>query len=116
MSQKFTEEEVKLKNGKSGNDCWIIVKNSVYNVTNYLKDHPGGDDLILEWGGKDATKAFYDFGHSSDAQKDLKRLKIGEMEEKEKPKAETLPRHKRVTVDDRDLRRKKSLFRCLLCS
>uniref|UniRef100_A0A1B0D9H3 Uncharacterized protein n=1 Tax=Phlebotomus papatasi TaxID=29031 RepID=A0A1B0D9H3_PHLPP len=81
MSQTFTKEEVAKKNGKNGNDCWLIIKNSVYDVTGYLKEHPGGDDLILEWGGKDGTKAFNDFGHSSDALKDLKKLKIGELAE-----------------------------------
>lgn len=35
----------------------------------------------MEWAGKDATKEFDNFGHSSDAKKDLKRLKIGEVVE-----------------------------------
>ncbi|XP_059620021.1 cytochrome b5 [Phlebotomus argentipes] len=79
MTQKYTREEISQQNGRDGKDCWLIIKNSVYNVTNYLQDHPGGDDLILEWAGKDGTKAFNDFGHSTDALRDLKMLKIGEV-------------------------------------
>lgn len=43
--------------------------------------HPGGGDLITEYAGRDATKAFDDFGHSHDAKKLLKPLKIGELVE-----------------------------------
>lgn len=27
-------------------DCWVSVNNSVYNVTSYLDDHPGGPLVI----------------------------------------------------------------------
>lgn len=37
--------------------------------------------MITEWAGKDATKAFDDFGHSGDAKKQLKEYKIGEIVE-----------------------------------
>lgn len=43
--------------------------------------HPGGGELITEWAGRDATKGFDDFGHSGDAKKLLKNLKIGELVE-----------------------------------
>lgn len=43
--------------------------------------HPGGGDLITEYAGRDATKAFDDFGHSNDAKKLLRPLKIGELVE-----------------------------------
>ena len=33
-------------------DCWIIWKNNVYNVTDFLLQHPGGDDYILQYAGK----------------------------------------------------------------
>lgn len=27
--------------------CWIVIDGKVYDVTNFLKDHPGGYDIIL---------------------------------------------------------------------
>lgn len=39
-------------------DCWIIVKNNVYNVTSYLKEHPGGIGAIVMNGGRDCTEDF----------------------------------------------------------
>merc|ERR1719326_2824476 len=39
-------------------DCWVVVNGNVMNVTNFLKDHPGGELAILTFGGKDATEEF----------------------------------------------------------
>jgi cytochrome b involved in lipid metabolism len=33
-------------------DCWIIIKDKVYNVTTFLDDHPGGPDIVLEHAGE----------------------------------------------------------------
>ncbi|XP_017136484.1 cytochrome b5 [Drosophila miranda] len=79
MSQLYELSEVAEQNGKKGKPCWIIIKGNVYDVTKFLSEHPGGEDLLLEYGGKDASKAFRQAGHSSDAEKDLKNFKIGEL-------------------------------------
>jgi cytochrome b5 len=42
------------------------------NITDFLREHPGGEEVILEHAGGDATDAFEDIGHSSDAKKMLK--------------------------------------------
>lgn len=34
----FSLEEIKLNNGVNGAACWIIYKNKVYNVTDYVDD------------------------------------------------------------------------------
>eukprot|EP00449_Zooxanthella_nutricula_P028816 CAMPEP_0198536348 /NCGR_PEP_ID=MMETSP1462-20131121/41494_1 /TAXON_ID=1333877 /ORGANISM="Brandtodinium nutriculum, Strain RCC3387" /LENGTH=81 /DNA_ID=CAMNT_0044266303 /DNA_START=97 /DNA_END=342 /DNA_ORIENTATION=- len=39
-------------------DCWVIVGDDVYDVTNFLKDHPGGKKSIMLFAGKDATEEF----------------------------------------------------------
>jgi cytochrome b involved in lipid metabolism len=40
------------------NDCWLIVSNKVYNVTNFISIHPGGSDKIIPYCGKDASTVF----------------------------------------------------------
>ncbi|THU46406.1 hypothetical protein C4D60_Mb09t04610 [Musa balbisiana] len=52
----YTKEEVSLHNTRT--DCWIIVKDKVYNVTPYVEEHPGGDAILNNAGG-DSTKGFY---------------------------------------------------------
>jgi cytochrome b involved in lipid metabolism len=32
-------------------DCWIAIHGKVYNVTNYLLDHPGGLDVMMDHSG-----------------------------------------------------------------
>eukprot|EP00494_Astrolonche_serrata_P013419 UN13539 len=53
----YTHEEVN-KHNKEG-DAWIIVNNLVFDITNFMKLHPGGMQPLLEYMGKDATEIFY---------------------------------------------------------
>ncbi|KAF9446519.1 hypothetical protein P691DRAFT_803851 [Macrolepiota fuliginosa MF-IS2] len=50
----------------SRDSCWIIVHGNVYDVTEFLDDHPGGSKIILKYAGKDATQE-YDPIHPPDA-------------------------------------------------
>merc|ERR1712159_885323 len=52
----YTMDEVSKHTSKT--DCWVVVDSQVLNVTNFLKDHPGGELAILTFGGKDATEEF----------------------------------------------------------
>ncbi|CAA7404184.1 unnamed protein product [Spirodela intermedia] len=61
-------------------DCWIIVDGKVYDVTEYLDDHPGGDDIIVSVAGKDATEEFEDAGHSKTARELMKSFCVGEVD------------------------------------
>lgn len=51
--------------------------------------HPGGGELITDVAGRDCSKEFDDFGHSSDAKNMLKNFKIGELVEVIKKKKTT---------------------------
>lgn len=39
-------------------DAWIALNGKIYNITDYLDFHPGGDDVLFELAGTDATAAF----------------------------------------------------------
>ena len=32
--------------------CWVVVNGKVYDVTEYLDEHPGGAQIMLQYGGK----------------------------------------------------------------
>lgn len=53
---EFTAEEVAKHNRED--DCWVIVKNVVMNLTSFLDNHPGGRGSILKFAGQDATESF----------------------------------------------------------
>lgn len=44
-----------------------MIQNKVYDVTEYMSNHPGGEGLILDKAGQDATVAFNEAKHSMDA-------------------------------------------------
>lgn len=44
-----------------------------------LFQHPGGDDIMMEYAGRDASTAFRSSGHSRMAIKALDRFLIGEL-------------------------------------
>jgi L-lactate dehydrogenase (cytochrome) len=60
----YSGKEVAVHNSRES--CWIIVHGKVYDVTDFLDDHPGGSKIILKYAGKDATAA-YDPIHPPDA-------------------------------------------------
>jgi cytochrome b involved in lipid metabolism len=66
-----------LSQHKTLRDIWFSVHDQVYDVTNYLGDHPGGEEVLLDRGGQDATEDFEDVGHSNDARRTLARYRIG---------------------------------------
>ncbi|KAF6217906.1 hypothetical protein HO133_006318 [Letharia lupina] len=64
----------------SERSCYVTVGANVYDVTSFLSDHPGGGDLILEYGGKDVSEIMGDessHAHSEAAYEILKESLIG---------------------------------------
>nr|XP_058900908.1 cytochrome b5 type B isoform X2 [Kogia breviceps] len=70
-------EEVAKRN--SPKEIWLVIHGRVYDVTRFLNEHPGGEEVLLEQAGGDATESFEDVGHSSDAREMLKQYYIGDV-------------------------------------
>ncbi|KAK0552971.1 hypothetical protein OC846_002694 [Tilletia horrida] len=47
-----------LKKHKSRDDVWTALNNKVYNLTPYLRFHPGGEDELMRVAGRDGTRLF----------------------------------------------------------
>merc|ERR1719324_1820520 len=60
-------------------DVWMVIHDKVYNVTKYLDDHPGGEEVLMDRAGQNATMDFEDVGHSKDARKQLDKFEVGEL-------------------------------------
>ncbi|XP_026575571.1 cytochrome b5 [Pseudonaja textilis] len=63
----------------SDREAWLVIHDRVYDVTRFLDEHPGGDKVLLEQAGRDATESFEDVGHSMDAKEMLKQYLMGEV-------------------------------------
>lgn len=49
----------------SQDDLWVIIDDKVYDLTEYVDEHPGGRESIAKNAGKDATKGFKGPQHPS---------------------------------------------------
>jgi len=76
----YTEEDV--ANHKSTSSCWVTHRGKVYDVTAFMPDHPGGDDLILDHAGTDVESIMKDVSshdHSDSAYEMLEEYVIGRL-------------------------------------
>lgn len=75
----FTSEEVQEHN-RTG-DTWLTIEGKVYDVSSFMKDHPGGEGIIAMNAGQicDEFRGI----HSKDAWKLLEKFYIGECRDHE---------------------------------
>ncbi|GAB2298528.1 hypothetical protein Dimus_032592 [Dionaea muscipula] len=74
----FSLAEVSAHN--SSKDCWLVIGGKAYDVTKFLEDHPGGDEVLLSATGKDATDDFEDVGHSTTARAMMDEMYVGDVD------------------------------------
>merc|ERR1712087_557203 len=79
MTKTYRLSEIKSHNTKKSS--WMVIHNKVYNITDFISDHPGGEEVLLDLAGQECTEAFEDIGHSNDARDILADLFIGDLHE-----------------------------------
>ncbi|XP_055802543.1 cytochrome B5-like protein [Solanum dulcamara] len=77
--KSYSKAEVALHNKRT--DCWIIIKDKVFDVTSYVEEHPGGD-AILDHAGDDSTEGFYGPQHATRVFEMIDDFCIGDLEHK----------------------------------
>ncbi|OIW24906.1 putative cytochrome b5 [Coniochaeta ligniaria NRRL 30616] len=80
MSTEYTFQDVAEHNTKK--DLFVVIHDVVYDATKFIDEHPGGEEVLLDVGGQDATEAFEDVGHSDEARETLEQLKVGTLKRK----------------------------------
>ncbi|KAI9136715.1 cytochrome b5-like heme/steroid binding domain-containing protein [Paraphysoderma sedebokerense] len=88
-----TFETAEVAKHKSPKDIWLVVHGKVYDISKFLDEHPGGEEVLLEHAGGDATEGFEDVGHSEDARELLKQYYVGDLkggDAKEPPKVKPM--------------------------
>jgi len=76
-TKSFTYADVAQHNTKK--DVYMVIHDKVYNATRFVDEHPGGEEVMLDVAGQDATEAFEDVGHSDEARETLDGLYVGDL-------------------------------------
>ncbi|KAF2274860.1 cytochrome b5 [Westerdykella ornata] len=76
MSKTFTTADVAAHNTVE-KGLYITIDGSVYDVTKFVDEHPGGAKILKRVGGKDASKQFWKYHNESVLKKYGEKLKIG---------------------------------------
>ncbi|KAJ5526290.1 hypothetical protein N7494_012940 [Penicillium frequentans] len=98
MGKVFDAAEVaKHNNSKS---CWVILYDKVYDVTDFVADHPGGANVILKLAGRDATEEYDPVHPTGTLEDNLKpEALLGTIDPATLPKIESSPATPQEAVD-----------------
>eukprot|EP00300_Choanocystis_sp_HF-7_P008894 c1615_g1_i2.p2 GENE.c1615_g1_i2~~c1615_g1_i2.p2 ORF type:complete len:118 (+),score=15.85 c1615_g1_i2:113-466(+) len=72
----ITKEELAKHNNTD--DCWVAIDGKVYDVSDYVYEHPGGE-IIADDAGRDSTAGFNKAEHSPEAKLQMRRYYIGDL-------------------------------------
>ncbi|PLN78228.1 cytochrome b5 [Aspergillus taichungensis] len=75
QTKELTLAEIAGHNTKK--DLYMTVHDKVYDVSAFVDEHPGGEEVLLDVAGQDATEAFEDVGHSDEAREILDGMFVG---------------------------------------
>ena len=83
-TSKPTYRLTEIKQHNTKKSSWMVIHNKVYDITEFIAEHPGGEEVLLDLAGQEATEAFEDVGHSNDARDMLSDMHIGELHDDDK--------------------------------
>ncbi|KAI0600890.1 FMN-dependent dehydrogenase-domain-containing protein [Biscogniauxia sp. FL1348] len=88
MSDKvFSAEEVAKHT--TAESCWVVLYGAVYDVTNFLPEHPGGSKIIMKLAGRDATEEYDPIHPPGTLEENLKpEAKLGRIDPQTLPQAD----------------------------
>ncbi|ROV89682.1 hypothetical protein VSDG_08104 [Cytospora chrysosperma] len=83
MSNQYTVAEVAGHKDES-KGIWIIIDHGVYDITNFIDEHPGGPKILKRMAGKDSSKPFWKYHNAKVLEKYGDKLRVGTVKEQEK--------------------------------
>ncbi|KAH0554284.1 cytochrome b5-like [Cotesia glomerata] len=81
-------------------DLWMIIHGGVYDLTKFLQEHPGGEEVLLNLAGQDGTVCFDEMGHTAEAVSLRETYKIGVIADGDVGAPSPSYSKKEPTVDD----------------
>eukprot|EP01062_Namystynia_karyoxenos_P054950 TRINITY_DN45579_c0_g1_i1.p1 TRINITY_DN45579_c0_g1~~TRINITY_DN45579_c0_g1_i1.p1 ORF type:complete len:227 (+),score=60.63 TRINITY_DN45579_c0_g1_i1:75-683(+) len=81
MQREFTWQEIAGRDRAAG--LWVVMEvdgeHCVYDVTDFLEEHPGGEEVLEDRASRDVTDDFDMIGHSQEAKAMRDKLCIGKI-------------------------------------
>ena len=75
-----TYQMSEVSSHKSEKSCWTTIRGSVYDLTPWISQHPGGAEAIIPLCGTDGTKAFTEqHGGQGKPEQELQTFLIGKL-------------------------------------
>lgn len=76
VNRVITMEEV-MQHTSRETGVWFVIEGKVYDATPWLRDHPGGADVLVRSAGKDVSRVFRLTNHSSFAVEEAANYQVG---------------------------------------
>ncbi|XP_024983163.1 cytochrome b5 domain-containing protein RLF [Cynara cardunculus var. scolymus] len=81
QSNKRLISLAEVKQHQTEDSMWTVLKGRVYNITPYMKFHPGGVDMLMKAVGKDCTALFNKYHAWVNAEFMLEKCLVGVLED-----------------------------------
>ncbi|KAI1317664.1 hypothetical protein EDD11_008092 [Mortierella claussenii] len=79
MAETKTYTFTDLSQHNTKDSLFLAIHGKVYDCTGFIDEHPGGEEVLLDEAGRDATESFEDVGHSDEARDIMSKLYVGEL-------------------------------------